>query len=251
MKIDLHCHTKKCKKGDSEGRNVSIKKFKEKVNEVGLKIVAITNHNCFDFEQFLELKESVKDFCNVWPGIELDVKQIGPNSGHVIVICDPKKSEKFNEIIQSFIDNNPDDFYISIDKLIESFNGLDVVYIAHYFKSHHLSDEDIEYFQTHLTQKTRFLKETSALTSLGIINFNGENGVIGSDVKNWDEYEKCQFAELKYSFIGYNNFLKLLDKNIPFVKDLIENDFYDCITVYGDHKKANILLNYVFITMSI
>ena len=152
--------------------------------QFGLKIVAITNHNCFDVEQYLKFRESVKSFCDVWPGFELDVKQVGSKSVHVIVVCDPDKFSEFNEIIQKVIDANPDIFCISIDKLIECFHELDVVYIAHCFKSHYLSDENINYFDKHLNRKKRFLKEPSAITSLGIINFNGGRGVIGSDVKN-------------------------------------------------------------------
>jgi len=51
MLIDLHCHTRKIKKGDSIKRNVTPQKFAEKIEQSNVKIVAITNHNHFDYPQ--------------------------------------------------------------------------------------------------------------------------------------------------------------------------------------------------------
>lgn len=52
MKIDLHCHTLNCKKGDGKSRNVTSELFKEKIEAAGVEIVAITNHNYFDVNQY-------------------------------------------------------------------------------------------------------------------------------------------------------------------------------------------------------
>ena len=52
MKIDLHCHTKATKQGDRESRNVTPELFAEKIANADVKIVAITNHNLFDIEQY-------------------------------------------------------------------------------------------------------------------------------------------------------------------------------------------------------
>ena len=52
MRIDLHCHTKRTKKGDGEGRNVTVELFKEKISNADIRIVAITNHNTFDLNQY-------------------------------------------------------------------------------------------------------------------------------------------------------------------------------------------------------
>lgn len=58
MKIDLHCHTKCTKKGDGIGRNVTKELFRNKILCSDVKIVAITNHNAFDYTQYQELKKS-------------------------------------------------------------------------------------------------------------------------------------------------------------------------------------------------
>ena len=71
MRIDLHCHTKATKTGDSPKRNIESDKFKEKVNGVGVEIIGITNHNEFDYEQYLKFIEEVDndfmilDLCQV------------------------------------------------------------------------------------------------------------------------------------------------------------------------------------------
>ena len=68
------CHTKKTKNGDGKERNVTPELFKEKILLADIKIVAITNHNAFDCEQFSLLGSTVSEFCQIWPGVEIDVK---------------------------------------------------------------------------------------------------------------------------------------------------------------------------------
>ena len=73
MRIDLHCHTKKVKTGDAYTRNVTKDKFFQKIIEARVEIVAITNHNQFDYEQYKEFKDITAGNCDIWPGIELDI----------------------------------------------------------------------------------------------------------------------------------------------------------------------------------
>ena len=54
MKIDLHCHTRKIKTGDASTRNVDCEMFVSQVQNAGVSIVAITNHNCFITVIFLD-----------------------------------------------------------------------------------------------------------------------------------------------------------------------------------------------------
>ena len=59
MRIDLHCHTKKIKSGDGKARNVTPTLFKEKIELADVKIVAITNHNAFDYQMMPLLFQKV------------------------------------------------------------------------------------------------------------------------------------------------------------------------------------------------
>lgn len=65
MKIDLHCHTKQIKSGDGSGRNVTKELFCRKIFDADVKIVAITNHNSFDKEQFCDFKDAVSENCQL------------------------------------------------------------------------------------------------------------------------------------------------------------------------------------------
>ncbi len=238
MKIDLHCHTLKCKNGDGVKRNVTAELFKEKIELSDVQIVGITNHNYFDKKQYNELKDTVQDFCEVWPGIELDVKEYGDNNGHVLVLCSPFKVDEFDKRIKNLLINKtPDEFVCSVSIMCSTFNDLNVVYIPHFFKDHQLCEKDMELLDNSAYSKTRILREPSDIKSIGVLNANGYRSIIGSDVKDWDNYENNTFAELKYPIKGFENFLKLLDKDTAFIKDLINRDLYETITVYGNAKQ--------------
>ena len=56
MKIDIHVHTKKIKSGDSITRNIDATQFLNIIKQTDVKILAITNHNHFDFSQFNEFQ---------------------------------------------------------------------------------------------------------------------------------------------------------------------------------------------------
>lgn len=99
MKIDLHCHTKSTKQGDGDGRNVSLELFKEKISNADVKIIAITNHNLFDLEQYNVFSNAVSDYCQVWPGIEIDVDGKN-NKYHLIIIANPDNVELFSKKVE-------------------------------------------------------------------------------------------------------------------------------------------------------
>ncbi len=236
MLMDLHCHTKNVKNGDGTEREPTIDLFKEKVKLSQVKILAITNHNYFDINQYHDFRQVVSEFCDVWPGIELDVQEFGEKSGHVLVIVNPNKVIEFNDIIERHINNkDANTYFISVTELCELFNPLQVIYIPHFFKEHQLDERDFELLLSNSYSKKRVLHEPSTAKSLGVLNANGYKSVIGSDVKNWKNYEECTFADLKYEIKGYDNFLKLLDKDVVFVKDLIEKNYHETITVYGNN----------------
>lgn len=238
MKIDLHVHTKKCKSGDSNKRNVTSALFKEKVALSGVSVIGITNHNHFDLEQYNSLKEEVKEFCDVWPGVEFDVKQKDSNVGHVIVIVNPKYAQDFNNKVENIVGNvSCDNFVLSIDLLTSSFNSFDPIFIPHYFKPKSLGRQDMELLESKVYLKTRLIKEPSNIVSIGVLNSYNQKCLLGSDVQDWDEYEKGTFSELKYDFFGFENFLKLLDKNVPYINSLLDKTYTNEVEVFGDFFK--------------
>lgn len=234
MKIDLHCHTKRTKIEESELRNVPIEKFREKIEFSGVKMLAITNHNCFFRDNYEEFKDIVKDICYVIPGIEFDVEGINKSRGHIILIANPDEVNKFEEKVNNITAGfTPDNFIINSHKLYNEFKDMDIIYIAHFFKDKQLSMEDLNDFQNLMINPLRLLKEASNIVSIGVLQSNSHRAIIGSDVINWDNYEKCNFGNLKFEIKNFKNLLKLVDKDTGLINDLINENFDEKIKVYG------------------
>lgn len=223
MLIDLHCHTKKIKQGDASTRNVKVDKFVEKVLQANVKIVAITNHNHFDYEQYCEFREATNAFCEIWPGVELDIK--GKNKrGHLVVIANPINAEYFSEVVSEMIgDENPDLCLFDLKTVYEKLDKCDVIYIPHFHKEPKLCESDIEELNSLLKDKNRLFKETSDYRSLGVYANYDYSVIIGSDVQNWDEYEKSTFADLRLSVSGFKQFCLLAKKDKVFINTLLNN----------------------------
>lgn len=234
MKIDFHCHTKKTKQSELDTRNVSEEVFKQKVIDSGVKIVVITNHNHFDKQQYKLLSDSVKDYCMVWPGIELDVSSKSESQGHVILICNPDQTDIFFETINKLIGNKTaDDVLISLVDVYDKFKELDIIYVAHFLKHKSLSLDGIEELENLLEDKRKLFKEPSSLTSVSVLQAHKQRVIIGTDVKDWNHYEKCTFGELKFSISCFDNFKKLIGKDIDFINGMINDDFSENVKVYG------------------
>ncbi len=228
MKIDLHCHTKKVKRGDPATRNVTVELFAEKIQNSDVRIVAITNHNVFDKDQYILFREAVKDYCDVWPGIELDVygdymKKGKPQIFHMIVVANPACADKFKDKIDSFLggfDVNKDSK--SIRDVCKAFKQLDVLYIPHYLgKTPAISNDDLELLKSLVPDSTRVFTETTE-SSIGVLVNNDYRALVGSDVRDWNLYEESMFSDLRLPVSSFEQFC-LLAKRDNVVIDSILN----------------------------
>lgn len=219
MRIDLHCHTKKCKKGDGNKRNVTKDKFIKKICEADVGVVAITNHNCFDKDQYLDFQN--EKFL-IWPGIELDI--YGDESkGHCILIGNPKDVEVFDKKMKQIINGtHPDDFNIEICDLATKIKDLDVIAICHYGrKNPSLSQNDIDKFKNELSEEIPFYCEPRNLISAGIYYAKNINTMIGSDVRDWDNYSSDRVPELKLPIDSFANFKLLIKKDRQIIETFV------------------------------
>ncbi len=89
-RIDLHTHTISTV-SDSDFE-FELSKMIEYTSQLEVDALAITNHNIFDFEQYLEIKNNLS--ITVFPGIEIDLE-----GGHLLLITDTDEYEvsDFNE----------------------------------------------------------------------------------------------------------------------------------------------------------
>lgn len=234
MKIDIHVHTKKIKTGDAETRNITPEKFNEKIRLTDVNILAITNHNHFDLQQYLEISELVKDTCQIWPGIELDIFE-NNNKAHLLVISNPKFVEEFNEKCNNILkDSNVNTFTISIKDVAEKFSELDCIYVAHYLnKTPNLSDQEITLLASLIPNPKRIIKEAANSISAGIFISHGHNSIYGSDVQNWEKYEENakDLPDLRLPVDSFEQFCLLLEKDEATIDTVLSRKTKETITI--------------------
>lgn len=140
-KLDLHIHT--IQSVSDPAFEFSIDKLKSYVAEMSIDGIAITNHNIFKKEQYIEIKKELNDLCVVLPGIEID---LGIKSrGHIICISSDNTLDDFvtncNRISEKIIKKND---YITYDEFRTIFSDLSkYLWIPHYDKSPELEQEII------------------------------------------------------------------------------------------------------------
>lgn len=225
MRIDIHTHTKKVKQGDSEHRSIDVESFSEIIRETDVKILAITNHNHFDHDQYIKFKNKVDGICQIWPGVEFDILEEG-RQAHLITIVNPKNSQPFSNTVKEVIGTaSVDNFTISINDVVSKFDNLDVIFIAHYHsKKPNLADNDLEKLIKLVSNQNRVLKEASNSISAGIYISHGHNSIHGSDVQNWNDYASIakNLPELRLPVESFEQFCLLLGKDDATIKTILD-----------------------------
>jgi len=234
MKIDIHTHTKKVKQGDSENRNIDVDRFAEIIKETDVKILAITNHNHFDLEQYTQFKTNVEGICQIWAGIEFDILEEGRRA-HLITIVNPKNAQSFSEKVNEVIGTtSADTFTISINDVVSKLDSLDAIFIAHYHsKKPNLTDKDVDKLVSLVSNPKRVLKEASNSISAGIYINHGHNSIHGSDVQNWNDYvsNSKNLPELRLPVESFEQFCLLLDKDDTTIKTILDKKTKETIQI--------------------
>jgi predicted ATPase len=225
MKIDIHVHTKKTKQGDAETREIEADRFHEIISSTEVKIIAITNHNVFDIEQYRKFVTEVGDDFQIWPGVELDVIKDN-RRGHLIVIVSPDKVEDFSDTIFKLTEHStPDKYTILLEEVVSNLDKFMPLYIAHYHqKKPDLLDEDIDYIVEKTANKSRVLKEATNAVSAGIFISHGHASIHGSDVQNWNQYQEQSksLPDLRLPVESFEQFCLLLDKDQVAINTLLD-----------------------------
>ena len=245
MKIDIHVHTRKTKQGDATTREISPEDFSRIVQSTDVKILAITNHNVFDLEQFNQMEGKLDGAAQIWPGIELDVLDGGRRS-HLIVVVSPKRRDKFSEVVNHVTNGKtPDSFVISIEDTVKFFNELDPLYIAHYMgKKPDMSEETIGKLLAGGVNAKRVIKEATNSISAGIFIAHGNSSLYGSDTQNWNKYaeEAKNLPELRLSVDSFEHFCLLLEKDISTIDTAIQRKNSEELTLipFEDETKVKL-----------
>lgn len=244
MKLDIHVHTRRVKSGDAPTRNIETEEFIEIIKDTDVKILAITNHNHFDLQQFEEFRDGVVESCDIWPGIELDIWE-NEKRAHLLVIWNPTNYKEFNTAVQEILgDKNPDSFTISLKETVEKFDQLDCIYIAHYFvKRPNLGDEELDVLIELVENPKRILKEATNSISAGIYISHGHNSIYGSDVQDWSDYRKISksLPELRLPVESFEQFCLLLEKDEATINTLLNKKKKENIEIAPFNNAAEII----------
>lgn len=230
MYIDLHCHTKKTKSSEPITRNVDKTKFIETLSNKSVSIVAITNHNHFDYSQYIDFANN--DSVIVWPGVEFDVKGI-ESSAHCIVICNPNQLDDFNKVVERLIDNkHPDIVSIQMESFVNAFKILDVIFIVHYGrKQPSFEQHDFERLKELCKDSIPLFIEVQNLRSAGIMIAYNMRTLIGSDLKDWDEYNSYLLPELKFRIESFDSFKLALKKEYSIIQSFLSEKLKEVIQI--------------------
>lgn len=222
MKIDIHCHTKKIRSGEPESRAVTKEVFSKSIQDAEVDIVAITNHDVFDKEQYDEFVEYVGSNFQIWPGIELDTSH-NENNFHLILVGDPDDVDMFDEKVKQLTNGKSGDFTIELDNIISHFSGENILYIPHFgSKRPAISEENLEYLKDKLREKSsRVIVEDTNIRSAGILTNHGFNAITGSDVRDWDNYSGCEVSSLRLPINTFKQFCLFLDRDKSTIETML------------------------------
>lgn len=229
--IDLHCHTiaSKEKLGEPQSRNVGTKeRFLSAIKKEKVSVVAITNHNYFDENQFKDFSNN--DIAVIFPGIELDVKLFQGNIGHLIIVSNnqgPHYAQFLNFIKSIGADkiSNACDIKLDIKSIPSLINTIDCIVVAHYgSKASAFTDEDIHFLKQSCSQY--IFVEPSNLISAFIYLNKGMQSIIGSDVKDWDNYPAKNLPELKVEIENFEKLKLLLSKDSKIIKEKTDTKLF-------------------------
>lgn len=216
MKIDIHTHTRKCKSGDAPTREIFPADFCETILSTEVRVIAITNHNVFDLDQYNEIETRLGKNAQVWPGIEIDVLD-GESRGHLLVIVSPKSARRFSAAVEKLTkDSNPDSFTATIEDVLKTFDALGPLYVAHYKqKKPSLSDEVLETLEAKTKNPGFVIKEVTNSISAGIYISHGHSSIYGSDIHDWEKYEEVSrnLPDLRLPVDSFEHFCLLLKKD--------------------------------------
>jgi ABC-type cobalamin/Fe3+-siderophores transport system ATPase subunit len=239
LKIDIHTHTKKCKSGDAPTREVTAEVFCNTVLSTDVKVIAVTNHNVFDLQQFQAIQERIGKDAVVWPGVELDVYDDN-GKGHLLVITSPTRAVKLAAAVAALTrGHTPDTFKVTIPDVLKTFDAMEPLYVAHYKqKQPSVSDDMLVVLEAGAKNKWCVLKEVSNAISAGIHISHGRSSIYGSDVHDWGAYaaRAHELPELRLPIDSFEHFCLLLKKDPTAINTVLDRKTSEDLSLapFGD-----------------
>lgn len=225
MLIDLHCHTKATKHGDGKGRNIDAASFVSKVCSAGVDVVAITNHNVFDINQYDEFVRAANGAFQIWPGVELDVTSgIRKSHWHMLVVCGPANAVVLDEILKDLVGEvSPNKCLLEFSKVRSAFQRIDALFISHcHDKKPYATEAELREIFNAENGPWNYFFEPRTLVTVGIMASHGWNMMLGSDVKDWATYPGCELPQLRLAVDSFEQFVLLAQRDKATIQTMLE-----------------------------
>jgi len=246
VKIDIHTHTRQCKTGDAPTREISPVEFCEKVQSTEVGIIAVTNHNVFDLDQYNRIVDEMDGKCQVWPGIELDVEDEEGNRGHLLVIVSPSMANELSTAVNNICDSStPDTFITTIQSVLLEFEKLKPLYVAHYKqKKPSITENALEKLISGANNPSRVVKEVTNSIAAGIYISHGHASIYGSDVHDWSTYQEQArlLPDLRLPVESFEHFCLLLEKDPTTINTVLDQKYSEniALTPFDDNESISL-----------
>jgi len=233
-KIDFHIHTIASKKDYKF--DFSLEWLRDYVTEAKLDSIAITNHDLFDLDNYLEIKESLEELnCVVYPGMELSLE-----GGHVNIVFNETEAEILSSF-SSWIEQNKIDFKSKITT-------------AEYIENMKKWAEGIYIFELGKSNSLNVPEELSSVVSVGgvsnqlkfqsiFLNDNELTPVLFSDAhatkKDFDRKRNdINLLKHKNTFLQIDNcsFNEIKNCISDKIKVAVNSDWLSNVIEIGDHR---------------
>lgn len=210
-RIDLHMHTVPGITRDKtkDKVNFSFVNFSRVIRDYNLKLMAVTNHNFIDIQNYILLRHLAKIYgTNILMGVELDSNLSVGTPIHIACIFNDKFNDNFyasleiNKCVES--KKLESEIYFTDDEIINLLKSYDLLMIPHGNKDKgifkYAGPEQIEealkkiregfirIFDSPTDWKLAKIKEY--LKSIDETNLDIFGGVLFSDNRDWENYDK-------------------------------------------------------------
>lgn len=217
MRIDLHMHSFVSKtNGDSIiwESNFHVAKT---LFEHNVKMAAITDHNMFNDDLYLDLRNKCQGAGLVFlPGVEVNVVRLNGMIGHLLIIFRPDLSDQEIHELANKIKHSIPRYGVALNKVNDFFSEYETIRIPHVGKSDFFGYEDLlqlkyDAFEVTNLEHKNYLSVSNKLTS-SVVCF--------SDTHMWNNYpqqkqfitivdlETPSFAELKSKLAENKNYME-------------------------------------------
>ena len=216
MKIDLHLHSIASKKNGDSIKWPGLKEVAKIVNKHKYQMISFTDHNTFDWKQYVDFRNYLNNKIIILPGIEVNIITDRGEIGNILYIfredLNITKLKKISDICIKKLKKNG----ITHEQAMNLFNDFDLIIIPHVGKSNYLQISDlnkIKYDAFEITNfKHRNYKKVIKKLKSSVVAF--------SDTHTWNSFPRHDklITEIDLEQKTFDSLKKKLKQNQKYIR---------------------------------